>query len=177
MHFICDFTEHEHSLCLHLLFYFTNFMNFTNYKRGVTLLELLIVIAILGVLASVIVPSFLNFRRSSILNTETLQMITLINKARLSSMSSKGDMQYGIHFGADRVVLFQGVTYLPAAITNEIYVFNPALTLSVITVADVVFQKITGATNQNATTTIRVVGSTTASSTVVVHQTGVATIQ
>ncbi len=153
----------------------------TNSSRGVTALELLMVIAILGVLSAVVVPSFLNFRRSSILNTETLQLVTLINKARLSSMSSKGDTQYGIHFEATKAVLFQGVTYSVTASTNEVHVFDSALTLSLITIngggADVVFQKITGATTQNATTTLGVIGSTTASSTVVVRPTGVATTQ
>ncbi len=148
------------------------------FSRGVTALELLVVIAILGILSAVIVPSFLNFRRNSILNTETLQVVTLINKARLSSMSSKGDTQYGIHFEATQAVLFQGTTYSSIASTNEVYVFNTALTLSPITIngggADVVFQKITGATNQNSTTTLSIIGSTTASSTVIIRPTGVA---
>ncbi len=145
------------------------------FTRGVTALELLIVIGILGILVSIIVPSFLNFRRNSILNTETLQMVTLINKARLSSISSKGDMQYGIHFQGDRVVLFQGTTYLAGAVTNEEHVFNSALTLSAIP-ADVVFQKITGATALSAiaTSTLRVIANISASSTVVVQPTGVA---
>ena len=151
-----------------------------NTERGVTALELLMVIAILGILYAIIVPSFLDFRRNSILNTETLQVVTLINKARLSSISSKGDIQYGVHFEATKVVLFNGVTYSPTAITNEVHVFNTVLTLSPIVVngggGDTVFQKITGATTQNATTTLRVVGSATASSTVVVRPTGVATI-
>ncbi len=150
-------------------------------SRGVTALELLMVIAILGVLLAVITPSFLNFRRNSILNTETLQMVTIINKARLSSISSKGDMQYGIHFEATKVVLFQGTTYSSTANTNEVYVLDPALSLSPIVIngggVDIVFQKITGSTNQNATTTLRVIGSTTASSTIVVRPTGVASTQ
>ncbi len=150
-------------------------------KRGVTLLELVIVMAILGVLTATVVPSFLSFRRNSILNTETLQIVTLINKARLSSMSSKGDQQYGIHFEATKVVLFQGITYSEAASTNEVHVFNAALRLSPITVngggSSTVFQKITGATYQNATTTLGVIGSTTASSTIVVRSTGVATMR
>ncbi len=152
-----------------------------NTKHGVTALELLIVIAILGILSAVIVPSFLDFRRNSVLNTETMQMVTLINKARLSSMSSKGDTQYGIHFEASKVVLFQGTTYSSTTSSNEVHVFAPTLTLSLVAIngggADVVFQKITGATTQNATTTLRVISSTTASSTVVIRPTGVATTQ
>lgn len=147
-------------------------------NRGLTFLELTISVGILAVLLVIIIPSFMDFRRNSILNTETQSVITLVNKARLSSMSSKEDFQYGIHFEAGKVVLFQGDTYVAGAGTNEEYVLNTALTLSPIVVngggTEVVFQKVTGATNQNATTTLLVVGGT-ASTTIVVFPSGVAT--
>lgn len=147
-------------------------------NRGLTFLELTISVGILAVLLAFIVPSFMDFRRNSILNTETQNVITLVNKARMSSMSSKEDTQYGIHFEAGKVVLFQGDTYTVGAGTNEELVLPTALTLSPIVVngggAEVVFQKVTGATNQNATTTLLVVGST-ASTTIVVFPSGVST--
>lgn len=148
-------------------------------RRGFTALELLIVIAILGILLATIVPSFLNFRRYSILNTETQELVTIINRARLLSVSSKNDQQFGVHLDAGNVVLFQGATYTAGTSTNEAHSFNPALTLSPITIngggADVLFEKVTGATAQNATTTLLVIG-TTASTTVIIRPTGVVTI-
>ena len=147
--------------------------------NGFTALEVLIVIAILGVLLATIVPSFLSFRQKSILNTETMELITTISRARLLSISSKNDQQFGVHFESGKVVLFQGITYTTGASTNEEHIFDPALTLSSIAVngggSEVVFQKVTGATTQNATTTLLVTG-TTASTTVVVRQSGVTTI-
>lgn len=150
----------------------------TRTNRGLTFLEITISLGILAVLLVVIIPSFMDFRRNSILNTETQNVITLVNKARLSSMSSKEDFQYGIHFEAGKVVLFQGDTYTAGAGTNEELVLNTALTLSSVVVngggADVVFQKVTGATNQNATTTLLVTGGT-ASTTILVLPSGVVT--
>ncbi len=152
----------------------------TNYTHGFTILEILIVISILGLLMAVTVPSFLTFKRNSLLNTETQEILTIVNRARLSSMSSRGDLQYGVHFEATRIVLFQGGTYSEGASTNEVHIFNHALTLNPITIngggSDVLFLKFMGTTNQNATTTLRVVGSTTASSTIIVRPSGVATI-
>lgn len=154
-------------------------MMFKKNTRGFSLLELVIVIAILGVLVATIVPSFLKFRQSSVLNTETQELVTIINRARLLSVSSKNDQQFGVHFEAGQVVLFSGATYSAAATTNEAHVFSPAITLSSFTIngggSEVLFQKVTGATNQNATTTLMVVG-TTASTTVIVRPTGIATI-
>ncbi|MBI3634513.1 MAG: type II secretion system protein [Candidatus Yonathbacteria bacterium] len=146
---------------------------------GFTLLEILIVLSILGVLLSVILPSLNRFRQNSILNTETQEMITLINRARLLSVSSKNDQQFGVHFEATKVVLFVGAVYSAVAVTNEAHVFNSMLTLSSIAIngggAEMLFEKVTGSTSQNATTTLLVIG-TTASSTMVIRPTGVATI-
>ena len=155
-------------------------MKKSNVSSGVTFLEITITVGILGLLLAVIMPSFLSFRRNSILNTETQEIVTIINKARLSTMSSKGDTKYGVHFESGKIVLFPGVVYTGGADGNEEHILNPALTLSVIVVSgggpDVVFEKITGATNQNATTTLLVMGST-ASTTIVIHPSGLAAIQ
>ncbi len=157
-----------------------NKLQTTNSPRGFTVLEILIVISILGILMAVVVPSFTTFRSNSILNTETQEILTIVNKARISSMSSRGDLQYGIRFEATRIVLFS-VPYSEGASTNEVHIFNPALTLSPITIngggSDVLFIKFIGSTNQNATTTLSIIGSTSASSTVIIRPSGVATIK
>lgn len=148
-------------------------------KHGFTALEILIVIAILGLLLATIVPSFQSFRQKSILNTETMELVTTISRARLLSVSSKNDQQYGVHFESGKVVLFQGTTYATSSATNEEYIFNSVLTLATTTIngggSEVVFQKVTGATTQNATTTLLVTG-TTASTTVLIRQSGAVTI-
>lgn len=151
------------------------------FVRGFTALEILIVIAILGILMSVILPSFMNFRRSSLLNTDTMNLITLINRARLLSVSSKDDDKYGIHLEASKAVLFKGGSYDVASSTNEVHIFSTGLTLSNIEISgggsEVLFEKVTGATTNgvNATTTLLVTG-TTSSTTVLILPTGVATI-
>ena len=149
-------------------------------SRGFSALEILVVMGILAVLLSAIVPSFLNFRRSSTLNIETQELITMINRARLLSVSSKNDQQFGVHFESGKIVLFQGGTYSASSTTNEVHVFDPALTLASIGVngggSEILFQKVTGATTQDATTTLLVTG-TTASTTVRVLSTGIATMQ
>src|SRR3989344_2445400 len=144
-------------------------------QNGFTALELIIVVAILGILLATIIPSFLNFRRYSILNTETQELVTMINRARLLSVSSKNDNRFGIHLEAGNVTLFQGATYTVGAPTNEVHSFDPALTLSAVTIngggSELLFEKVTGATSQNATTTLLVTG-TTASTTILVLPTG-----
>lgn len=151
------------------------------YQRGFTALEILIVIAILGILLAVIMPSFMNFRRSSLLNTDTMNLVTLINRARLLSVSSKDDAQYGIHLESGMAVLFKGTTYDTASSTNETHIFSTGLTLSSIAIStggsEVLFEKVTGATtNSAAATTTLLVTGTTSSTTVLIYPTGIATI-
>ncbi len=148
------------------------------YRRGFTIIELVIALALIGALIVVILPSFISFRRSSALNTEAEDLVTVINRARLLSVSSKNDQQFGVHFDTDRAVLYQGPTYTSTDPTNEIHVLNSLVTLSGTTIngggSEVLFQKVTGATSQNATTTLVVTG-TTASTTILILPTGVVT--
>lgn len=150
-------------------------------SRGFTALEILIVIAILAILLATILPSFTNFRRSSLLNTDTMNLVTLINRARLLSVSSKDDERYGIHLESGKAVLFKGDIYSASEPTNETHVFGTGLTLSSIAISgggsEVLFEKVTGATTngKNATTTLLVTG-TTSSTTVLIFPTGIATI-
>ena len=153
-----------------------------NHQTGFTLLEIVIVVAIFGVVASIVTLPFLTFRQQTILNTQTEEIITLINKARLSTMASKGGVQYGVRFEADRVILFQGSVYNPLAVTNEVKMIDPALQLSLPTdnggtTDDILFDFITGGTSQNSTTTLIVTSRPQASSTVVINPSGVVTLE
>ena len=150
-------------------------------SRGFTALEIAIVIAIMALLLATVIPSFMDFRRNSLLNTNTQNLVTLINRARLLSVSSKDDNQYGVHLEASKVVLFKGTTYTGGVATNEEVVFDAGLSLSSINIsgggAEVLFEKVTGATtgSVSATTTLSITG-TTASTTVLIYQTGVTTV-
>ena len=147
---------------------------------GFTLLEIVIVVSLLALLLNIALPSFTSFRRNSLLNTETMELITLVNRARILSVSSKNDQQFGVHLETSKAVLFQGGTYDAAATTNETRIFGEGITLSSITVnpsgSDIIFDKVTGSTVNNATTTFLVTG-TTASTTIIVYPTGIATIK
>ncbi|MEK7538649.1 MAG: prepilin-type N-terminal cleavage/methylation domain-containing protein [Patescibacteria group bacterium] len=146
-------------------------------SRGFTLLELVIVAGIIGIIASVITLPFLTFRQQTLLGVGAEDIVTTLNKARLGTMASKGGLQYGVHLQDDRIVLFQGASYSSTAVTNEVRLLDSHLTLSSIVVngggSDILFDFFTGATSNNATTTLSVVGRPQASSTIVVRPSGV----
>lgn len=146
---------------------------------GFTLIEILITVMIIGLLTATIIPSLLNFRRNSLLNTETQQVVTLINRARILAVSSKNDAQFGVHLETGKVVLFQGATYTAGLSTNEEHIIATGLTLSSISIngggSEILFEKVTGSTTKNATTTLLVSG-TTSSSTILILNSGIVTL-
>lgn len=146
-------------------------------NSGFSLLEFTVVSAIISIIASVIVLPFLSFRQQTLLGVGAEDIVTTLNKARLGTMAAKGGFQYGVHLQADRIVLFQGTPYNSTAATNEVRLLDSHLTLSSIVIngggSDILFDFFTGATSNNATTTLSVVGRPQASSTIVIRPSGV----
>jgi prepilin-type N-terminal cleavage/methylation domain-containing protein len=144
--------------------------------RGYTFIELLIVLAIIGIIMAVTIPSFSKFRQNSALNADTMNVITLINRARLLSVSSKADSQYGIYLSSTSSILFAGTTFASSPVaTRETYALSNGVSMTG-TASEIVFAKVTGVPSVSATTTILVTG-TTSSTTVLILPTGIATIK
>lgn len=152
-------------------------MNYLFRNKGFTVMEILIVVGILGVLMAIIVPSFSQFRKAGLVNTETQDIVSFINRARLSSMHSKNDLEYGIHFNSTGVVMYSTPVYDAMETTNETRNLDSTLFFSTIAVQgggnDIVFKKVTGAADKYATTTMKFVGASATSTTFVVRPSGV----
>src|SRR3989338_480025 len=77
-------------------------------KRGFSLVEVIISLAIVAVVSAIGVMSLSNFNRSEALTIETEKVISLISKARSLSLAAKDDAVYGVHFEERKTVLFRG---------------------------------------------------------------------
>lgn len=53
-------------------------------EKGFTLVELIVVVCILGVLASVAVPNFIGYRQRSMINTDASSALQIIRDARIT---------------------------------------------------------------------------------------------
>lgn len=148
-----------------------------NHSRGFTALELLMVIAILGILATIILMPFNAFRNSKVLDTASEETLALISEARGNTLSGKGGYQYGVHFEASKIVLYRGATYSAGDANNKAVVLDNALEVSSIALAgggvDVLLDRLTGKTSQNGTVIIRVKNDTSKLRTITIEKTGV----
>ncbi|MFA6386717.1 MAG: prepilin-type N-terminal cleavage/methylation domain-containing protein [Candidatus Paceibacterota bacterium] len=123
-----------------------------NKNKGFTLIEILAVIAILGIISSIIILSLSQFRNEQLLKNTTLDVVSLLSKARQNTLSSVNSTNYGIHFDSNQVVLFTGSVYSSNNSTNEPIVFSSKVNIPIpsgLNIGggnDVIFERLTGET-------------------------------
>ena len=119
------------------------------YKNGFTLIEVLIVIGIAAVIFTFSAPYAMNFYRSNLLNDAQSNVIDALQRARHYALLQKNDSNFGVHIATSTYTLFQGTTYVPSNINNEVFPLVNGLTFS--TSTDIIFSKLTGSLTDPAT--------------------------
>jgi type II secretory pathway pseudopilin PulG len=143
---------------------------------GFTLIETLAAIAISVFLISITFYSFSSLRNNSSLQKDVSQAKSILEEARYSSISEKGDYSYGVHLQSDGLVSFRGSVYNSADAQNNTQLFDDA-TIDNISLngggSEVIFSKITGSTNNFGTFRIKSLKDPNKSTTIRVIETGV----
>jgi prepilin-type N-terminal cleavage/methylation domain-containing protein len=143
------------------------------YKQGVTLLEIMIVLAIVVILIAVVVPQFSRMRENQALKNAVIDVVSTLNKARSQTLASVDSSEYGVHFEANHVIIFKGVVYSAGSSDNEtVDILSPA-TVSDISLTggatDLYFNRLSGAPSRTGTITV---SSTNFSKIVTISATG-----
>ncbi len=150
-------------------------------RRGFTLVELLITLSIMGVIAGIVVGSFAGARSSQILQGATDETLATLAAARARALASRGGNRYGVHIASDAMTLFIGPVYQAATSTNEKYALDSSLEIASVSLAgggsDIVFEKLTGKTNQYGSFVLRLKAEPVRAHTISVSATGVASVQ
>jgi Tfp pilus assembly protein FimT len=130
-------------------------------QKGITLIEILMVLSILIILLVVSLPQFTKIRENQVLKTATNDVISVLNKAHSQTLSSVDSSEYGVHLQSDRVIIFKGKIFSAGTETNEtILIVSPAsisnVTLGGVsgTSGDVYFNRLSGAPSSTGTITI-----------------------
>jgi prepilin-type N-terminal cleavage/methylation domain-containing protein len=150
-------------------------MRISIFKKGYTLLEVLIVISIIGIVASIIISGFreMQFRHELDLNAE--KVVEIIREARSRTLSSQNASQYGVHIGTTDLTTFVGTAYVAGTATNVKYNLTGTDTIIAVTLtgggSDIVFRRLSGETAQDGTITISS-SNTGATRVVTVYKTG-----
>jgi len=128
------------------------------YHKGITLVEVLIVIAIIGILAAIVFPQFSKIKKNQVLKNGVADTMSAINKARTQTLASLNSSEYGVHFQSDSVIIFKGKTFSSGATDNETIDIIPPATISVISlsggVSGVYFNRLNSTPSATGTVTI-----------------------
>lgn len=152
-------------------------MKSVSRTQGFTLIELLISFFILGLISYIVLASFNSYRERHTLDAGVLKVVGLIEEARALTLSAKNDTNYGVHFETTKAVLFEGGTYNADDEDNKTVILDAGLEFSLIDIngggSNVVFDRLTGVTSNFGTTTIARIASSTDSTSIVIHKTGI----
>lgn len=114
-------------------------------NKGFTLLELLIVIALVIILVALTFPIGLNFYGNQAMDETSSNIISALRKAQSQSIFQNNDSSFGVKFLSDSYVLFQGGSY-GGRIQSEDEIFSLPKGVSVSGADEIVFSKLSGIT-------------------------------
>lgn len=130
---------------------------------GVTIIELIVVIAILVILATISVSTLQFFQRESGLNNNTEEVISTLRLAQSKALASEGASQYGVYFddttSPHQYILFKGIDFTSRDSSfDEIQKLPEVVEFSNINLDggnEVVFNRVSGITDQSGNISLR----------------------
>ncbi len=152
----------------------------TNLKnKGISIIEILIIIAIISAIVAVIIPNLSEFRNQQVLKNTREDVISLLNKARNNTISSKNSTFYGVHFEQDTATLFEN-TFIVDSPTNEKIIFDQAVNIPLsggVNLSgggnDIIFSRITGDTSSDGTIVLQIINDVTKQKIITVNKIGI----
>ena len=139
-------------------------------------MEVLVVVAIMGILATFVVIAYSKFNSMQALDKNMALVSSVLNQARSLTLASKDNTQYGVHFDADQIVLFAGSSYSESNPDNNAIALSVSVAVSASFLgggSDVIFQRLTGETEQSGTVTLSLVSSPASVKSLTVFETGI----
>ena len=87
-------------------------------SSGISLMESIIVIAIIGILAAVAVASLANSKNRNVLTDSQTLLVRTLEDARARAMSGVGNNKYGVTINTNSIILFQNTSTGSSTISN-----------------------------------------------------------
>jgi prepilin-type N-terminal cleavage/methylation domain-containing protein len=148
-------------------------------NKGFTLVEIVIVIAIMAIISTVVIFSFSNINSSSALDKGAMEVLSNLNKARSLTLSSKDSSSYGVRFESSRIILFKS-PYNSASSENIVTDLNSLVTISSVSlsggVPEATFSRLSGAVTANGNVTLSLVSDPALVKTINIYETGLSEI-
>ncbi|MDP6249540.1 MAG: hypothetical protein QGH26_01800 [Candidatus Pacebacteria bacterium] len=146
-------------------------------KKGFTMTETIIIVAVSIILFAIIVSAFSGFNKNQSLNSTSSEVVSVLNEARALTLASLDNKAYGVHFQSDKVIFFKGSVFSSSDPDNKITTISSKISISNISLNgggdDIIFQRLTGKTDQDGTITLSLVSDPSKSKTITVGVSGI----
>lgn len=148
-------------------------------NKGISVIEILIAVSIIAIISAIVVPSLSKFHNQQVIKNTAEDVISLLNEARNSTISSKDSNTYGVQFQSDRVILFSGSSFSDSPSNKQIN-FDSSVTIPAIGGislngggSNVVFDRITGDTANYGTIIIKLISDNTQQKIININKIGI----
>jgi prepilin-type N-terminal cleavage/methylation domain-containing protein len=148
-----------------------------NSNKGFSLIEILVVISIISIVLSIAVINGRNFNNSIDLENTVKSVDAKIKLAKAYSIGAKNETNYGVHFEADKVVVFRGSAFIDGAPTNENFIFSSKIKINMpVNLAgggsDLVFDRLVGSTSNFGSIEMSVISEPSKTKQIIINSDG-----
>ncbi|KPJ73661.1 hypothetical protein AMJ48_00420 [Parcubacteria bacterium DG_74_1] len=145
-----------------------------------TLVEILIVIAVLAILIAMTFPVFRSFRVESDLNNSVEKIINALRLAQSKTLASEEASQWGVYFSTStdphQYTLFRGTSYASRVTSSdEVYALPDSVEvydINLVGEPEIVFDRLIGSTSQSGNVSLRLKTDPTKNQTVYIENSG-----
>lgn len=148
------------------------------HKKGISVVEILIVVAVIVAILAVVIPQFSQSRENQVLKNAVSDVLSNLDKARSETLASVDSSAYGVHFQSDKVIIFKGTVFSANDANNETTnIVSPASVSNVTlggvsgSTGDLYFNRLSGMPSKTGTITV---SSPAFSKTITISATGTA---
>lgn len=145
--------------------------------QGFTLLELLVVIAVLLVLGTIVIRGFVSFQTHQALELTTKEVRQMFEVARSQTLASVNDQQYGVHISSGAVTLFVGEEYIEGNPSNSVFELDSRVVISEVNLTpetdEILFERGTGEPSSSGHIELSLVTKPTVIQMVTITSTGI----
>lgn len=150
--------------------------NIFQNSQGLSLIEIVVVLAVLGLMLAVVIPQFGESRENQVLKSAVGDILSNLSLARAQTLASLDSSAYGVHFESGKVIIFKGTSFVANDPGNqEVPILSPAsitnVTLNGISgnSGEMYFKRLTGNPSKSGTV---IVASPNFSRTITISATG-----
>ena len=146
---------------------------------GFTLIEVLVVIAISTILTAVSIAGLREFSNKSGHKTAAHTVLGALEEAHARTLSSEGDIAYGVHFETNMVVVFEGTSYTAGDPDNDEHPLPSRTSITNISIgggSEIYFERLSGDASPSGTITVALTSNPATSKTITIYSSGLSEI-